>query len=165
MNAPLRNQLSEIDDLTRADNCDEALRRLDLLAESHPGEAWIWRSRSYANSRRGEIQSALKDLAKAIEKCDQEPDFFYTRGILLFQEGRFREAVPDFTRVIELCALLGSNYYREGAYLFRADAHLRLRAYDKARADCRHVSDAMRTWTDRLRTKSEILAECAEAEQ
>jgi len=92
--------------------------------------------------------------------CGNEPDFFYTRGRLLFEETRYRDAVSDFTKVIELCDYHSSDYYRGGAHIFRADAYVRLKEFDKAKADCKHVKDDKPIWTDKLRTRADILADC-----
>jgi tetratricopeptide (TPR) repeat protein len=160
METTLKSKLDAIDDLARKDDYGEALRRVDQLIEEHPAEPWTWRTRAYINSRQGNVDAAIADMSQAIEKGEKEPDFFYTRGILCFEEGRYKEAVSDFTKVIELCDLHGSDYYREGAYFFRADAHVRLGEFAKAKADCGRVKDDMRTWTDKLRTKSDILGDC-----
>jgi tetratricopeptide (TPR) repeat protein len=161
MTTNVKQQLQEIDGLVKKESYGEASLLIEQLLELHPHEGWIWRKRAYINSHQGNLEAAIKDLSKAISICQIEPDFFYTRGILFFQDGRFRDAVADFTRVIELCDLLDSNYYREGAYFFRADSYVRLKEFKKARADCTRIRDGMSTWTDQLRSKAEILSECA----
>src|SRR6267143_1063798 len=120
----------------------------------------VGRKSACVNSHRAHNEAAITDVSKAIAICDKEPDYFYTRGILFFGEGNYRDAVADFTKVIELCDYHKSDYYREEAYFFRADAHVRLKEFERAKADCHYVRDGIRTWTDRLRTKTEILAEC-----
>lgn len=160
MDTVIKKVLNEIDALARGEEYAEALRRVDELAKYCPSEPWIWRTRAYINSRQGNIEGAILDLSQAIAKRESEPDFFYTRGILFFEGGNYPEAVADFTRVIELCDYHKSDYYREGAYFFRADAHVRLQEFEKAKGDCQHVPDGTRIWTDSLRTKAEILAEC-----
>ena len=156
----LRSKLNAIDDLARKEAYDEALRRVDQLIAESPEEPWTWRTRAYVNSRQGNADAAIADVSQAIARGEKEPDFVYTRGIFFFQVGRYREAVSDFTKVIELSDLHGSDYYREGAYFFRADSYVRLKEFAKAKDDCLHVRDEMSTWTDRLRTKAEILADC-----
>ena len=160
MNANLKSKLQAISELARKEDYLEAIRRVDQLIMEYPAEPWTWKTRAYVNSRQGNENAAIADLTNAIERSDNEPDFVYTRGILFFQVGRYREAVSDFTKVIELSDLHGSDYYREGAYFFRADSYVRLKEFARAKDDCLHVRDDMRTWTDRLRTKAEILADC-----
>jgi tetratricopeptide (TPR) repeat protein len=160
MNVHLESELKKITDLARAENYEAALRRIDQLAAEWPNEPKIWAERAFVNERQGDREAALCDLARTIALCNDEPHHFYIRGILLFQLGRYDEAICDFTKVLELCDYHKSNYYRSPAHFFRADAYLRLKQYKKAKADCEHVRDDMCTWTDRLRTKADILAEC-----
>ena len=162
MSENLKRAFSEIDELARAEDYGEALRRVDGLAESHPNEPWVWSKRAFIKIQQGEVRTAITDLTKAISMCELEPAFFFKRGRLFFDEGRYREAVSDFTKVIELCDYHKSDYYREGAFFRRADAYVRLREFEKAKADCRHVKDGMSICTEEMRSKEDILAECEE---
>jgi tetratricopeptide (TPR) repeat protein len=130
----LRTTFGEIDALARAEDYGEALRRIEVLAESHPGEPWVWSKRAFINVQQGENQTAIADLTKAISICGLEPAFFFKRGRFFFDEGKYREAVSDLTKVIELCDYHNSDYYRESAYFRRADAYVRIGEFDKARA-------------------------------
>jgi tetratricopeptide (TPR) repeat protein len=156
----LKAELKSVDHLVETEQYMTALSRLEELATEYPSEPSIWRTRAHVNSQRGNAKAAVDDVSKAIGLCNTEPDYYYTRGILFFKIARYRDAVSDFTKVIKLCDLHQSNYYREGAHFFRADAYLRLKEYSKATADCEHVRDSFQTWTDALRTKEGILAEC-----
>ncbi len=160
MNSSCKIALAEIDAMVRNEKYEEALDRVDELARMYPDEASIWRTRAYAKSRQGDLSAAILDVTKAIGICNIEPDYFFTRGILLFKQGNYSDAVEDFTRVLELCDLHSSDYYREGAHFCRADSFLRLGEWEKATADCARVKDGMRAWTDRLRTKEEMEGEC-----
>jgi tetratricopeptide (TPR) repeat protein len=161
MNANLKSKLQAISELARKEDYLEAIRRVDQLIMEYPAEPWTWKTRAYVNSRQGNENAAIADLTNAIERSDKEPDFYYSRGVIMFQEGRYREAVEDFTRVIYLSDLHEFLYYREEAYFFRADSYVRLKEFARAKDDCLHVRDGMRTWTDGLRTKADILADCA----
>lgn len=160
MSKSISDELQRIDAMARNDEYEAALQCVDALARSHPGEAALWRTRAYVNSRSGNRRAAIVDMDRAIQICNLEPDYFFTRGILLFKTENYQQAVVDFTKVIELCDYHGSEYYREGAYFLRADAYVRLRQFSEALQDCAHVRDGMRAWTDRLRSKEEIVAEC-----
>lgn len=153
-------QLKLVEQLARQDNYPEAIRRLDEIQAIAPKEARVWATRAYVNGRRADRDETIASWTRAIALCDRQPHYFYMRGIELFHLARFREAIADFTRVIDLCDSYSSDYYRAGAYFFRADAHLRLKEFEQAKSDCDHVPDDMRTWTDRIRTKAEILALC-----
>ena len=152
--------LDEVEAATSAGEFDKALRRADQLPTKYPHKADIWAMRAHIFRQRGDVERAILERSRAIELSDKEPHYFYMRGIDFFTLGKFKEAVSDFTRVIELCDFHRSDYYRQGAHFFRADAFVRLREYNLALADCDCVDDKMRTWTDRMRTKEEILAEC-----
>lgn len=160
MRDEINAELKQIERLVRAEKHEEALRRADVLAASHPEEPRVWTTRGSVNARQGELPAAISDLSKCIELRGNEPDDFFTRGRFLFKVGRYEEAVSDFTRVLQLCDSYNSDYYREAAYFFRADAYLRLRQYENAREDCHRVLDKKPFWTDRLRTIDEILDEC-----
>lgn len=160
MRDKIDTELNEIERLARAEKHEEALRRADLLAASHPEEPGVWSTRGYVNGRHGDLLDAISDLSRCIDLRGNEPDDFFTRGRFLFKAGRYDEAVSDFTRVVELCDAYESDYYRQAAYFFRADAYARLGLYEKAKADCRRVTDRGPVWTDKLRTIDEILDEC-----
>lgn len=42
----------------------------------------------------------------------------------------------------------------------RADAFVRIKEFDKAKNDCDCILGEYKTWTDRLRTKHDILSDC-----
>lgn len=154
-------ELERASDMARAGNYEEAFLLLDMLVRGNAQHADTWAVRAFVNAHQGNRAAAIVDWSKAIALYE-EPHYFYMRGTNLFQLGEFREAIADFTRVIQLCDVYKSDYYRGPAYFFRADAHLRLMEFDEAESDCTHVRDDMQTWTDRLRTKAEILAGCAQ---
>ena len=156
----LKAKLTEVEALARADDYTGARQLVAELITEYPGEAWVWATNAYVEGRGRNYQDALAHWSKAIELCKNEPHLFYSRGLLFIRLGQYKEAVADFTKVIELSDLYDSNYYREPAHFCRADAYVRLREFDKARSDCSHVKDGERTWTDRLRSKEDILAEC-----
>lgn len=160
MRDELNSELKQIERLARAEKYEEPLRLADTLVASHPEDPGVWSTRGYINGRHGDVPAAISDLSKCVELRGNDPDDFFTRGRLLFKAGRYEEAVWDFTRVVQLCDAYESDYYRQAAYFFRADACVRLGQYEKARADCRRVTDRGPVWTDKLRTIDEILDEC-----
>jgi tetratricopeptide (TPR) repeat protein len=157
----LTGELQEVKDLIQVDNNTKALELLDALSVRYPHEARIWVLRASLSGSQRDRERAIADWTKVIELCDKEPHYFYMRGIELFGLGQYRNAIPDFTQVIALCDVYDSDYYRGPAYFFRADAHLRLGEIEEAKSDCLHVRDDMSTWTDKIRTKADILAECS----
>jgi tetratricopeptide (TPR) repeat protein len=161
MNDHLKAEIKAIDEMARAARYVPARRRLAQLMEQYPGEASVFSCSAYVNSRSGNNAAALRDISAAIALSNLETDYHYVRGKLHFKTACYDKAICDFTEVIRLCDLHKSDYYRENAYFFRADAYIRTKNYDHAKRDCEHVTDGFRTWTDRLRSKQELLAECA----
>lgn len=133
---------------------------IDAVILQNPTAAIAWASRAYVNGRRGFLEFAICDWSKAITFCGNEPHYFYMRGIDYFNLRKYIEAINDFTMVIEICDSHKNTYYKEPAYFFRADAYVRIKNFEKAKADCIHVSDEFTTWTDRKRCKADILADC-----
>lgn len=161
MSDTLKAELRQIENLATAGRHADALRRLDELASDYASEGRIWASRAYVNGHGGNRVAAIADWSRAISLCDKEPHYLYMRGIDFFGIGKYREAVADFTKVIELCDYHKSDYYREPAYFFRADSYLRLGEFERAKSDCLHISEEMQVWTDILKCKADILAECS----
>src|SRR5689334_6881992 len=153
--------LNKIAALADAGKFEEALQGTENVLEQFPSRPEVWQLRAHIFRQQGDIGRAINERTKAIELSGKEPHYFYMRGIDLFGLGKYEQAVSDFTKIIELCDYYKSDYYREGAYFFRADAYVRLKEYELARADCARVRDDFRTWTDRIRTKTDILAECS----
>jgi len=157
----LRNSLKRVTSLACAKKYAEAWQLLESLrSENAKDEALIWQERGFVYSHANNNDAAISALSKSIELFNKEPNPYYTRGIIFLQSADYESAISDFTRVIELCDFYNSDYYRQSAYFLRADCFVRLKQYDKAKSDCSHVCDGHRSWTDRLRTKEEILAEC-----
>lgn len=162
----LRPKLKIIEKLAQNENYSEARNQLKKLTADNPqDEALIWAAHAYIHSREGDNKAALADLNKAILLFGKEPHPYYMRGIIYLQTGEYLTAVHDFSKVIELCDYHKSDYYRESAYFLRADAYVRLKEFVKAIADCAHISDDFSTWTDKLRTKKDVLAACADLEK
>lgn len=156
----MESDLKRIDSLIQNGNYEDALRVVDALVIDQPSEASIWRTRAHVNSMSGDKQSAILDMDKAIQFCNIEPDYYFTRGILHFKTGNYKIAVDDFTHVIKLCDHHSSDYYREAGHFFRADAYVRLGQFSKALDDCAHIRNGTTAWTDRIRSKEQIMGDC-----
>jgi len=88
-------------------------------------------------------------------------DLFINRGADQFALGDNGSSINDFTRGLDLCELYTSNDYRETLLFWRAEALLKLGRKQEALADLAYVSEDFRFWTDKLRTKGDLLADCA----
>jgi tetratricopeptide (TPR) repeat protein len=159
MSHSIEHQLAEIESLIKKGETN-AIRRFDDLAAKYPKEPAIRIAQAHALTGQRDFASAAMAWSHAIAISDNEPHYYYMRGIALFHSGKLLDSVEDFSKVIDLCEQHAWNYYREPAYFFRADAYVKLREFEKACSDCTHVSDGMRTWTDKLKCKADILAEC-----
>lgn len=160
MDAELTRNLEKIERLTRDEDYEQALRLANDLLRERPEEVTIWRAKSHIMALEGNYDAAIKDISNAIRIRPEEPDYFFTRGRFLFAHGKYVEAIEDFTRTLELSEQQQSDLHVEAAHFFRADAYARLKLYDKAKADCGKIPDNAPMWTDRLRCKADILADC-----
>jgi len=70
--------------------------------------------------------------------------------------------VDDFTMGLVLCDHYNNDYYREPLHFLRADGLLKLGKKRVALRDLEHVRADFSSWTYKLRTKAELLAECDE---
>jgi tetratricopeptide (TPR) repeat protein len=160
MNNSLEAILRESEQLCRQKAHTQALKILDEVLESEPQCYQAWAKRAYVHDAMGDLRNALEDISRTITICALEPAYYDKRGRYLFRLQRYWDAVADFTRVIELCDFHKSDYYRCPAYFARADAYIRLGEYEKASIDLASVPAGHRAWTDRLRTKQQLLEEC-----
>jgi tetratricopeptide (TPR) repeat protein len=156
----LKSYLTKIEALASDAKYDEALTQLDKLIEAYPREPRVLASRAFVFSHQGSRGKAVLDWSQAISLSKTEPHYYYMRGIELFALKKYEDAVLDFSKVIELCDFHSSDYYRLGALFFRADAQVHLGNFALAKHDCMLIPDKMRTWTDGIRTKEDILDEC-----
>lgn len=147
-------------ELADADCYARARETVGKAIDCDPENPLVWNTRSYIHACEGRLEDAVVDLSRSVSLCDYEPHPYFTRGQILLKLGRLKEAIDDFSRVLELCDLYSSDYYRPTAHFFRADAYVRTGKFSEALADCDRVPDGTCIWTDRLRTKIEIVAEC-----
>src|SRR5438309_984887 len=138
----------------------EALDALSKLLSEHPRDHRVWSARAMVRGRLGDLGGADADWSEAVEMKPGEPHYRYMRGIDRFHRCHYLEALSDFTAAIELCERHGHEYYLAPSYLFRAETFLRLGQIEQAKLDCTNVPKQTTTWTDRLRTKEDILADC-----
>jgi hypothetical protein len=85
---------------------------------------------------------------------------FFNRGRCEHCRGNLEAALADFNEGIALSKQLQYTYYLEALYFFRADVLVGLGRKAEARADLAHVSDDFVMWTTKLRSKTDILADC-----
>jgi len=159
-----KNALQLVETMAEGGKYAAAIARLDELGRCYPADPRVSATRAYVMGHQGDHQAAVECWSRAIALLDEEPHYFYMRGIHLFALGRFRQAVVDFTEVVRLCDHHGSDYYRAPAHFFKADALLQLGELRMAEAECAQIPEDMQVWTDRLRTRANILADCRRTE-
>ncbi|MEO8609919.1 MAG: tetratricopeptide repeat protein [Chloroflexota bacterium] len=91
---------------------------------------------------RGDHQSAIDYLNKAIDKRSDYLDAIAYRGVEYLQQGDYETAILDFDRALEI----KSDFAY--AYFYRASAYANLRHYDNAIADFDHAFELEPTYKD-----------------
>ncbi len=81
---------------------------------------------------------ALPFRNKVLELAPDSAANYFSRADLFYQTGNYSAAIQDFSKAAELDRHGGLGPL---IHLYRADCHRRLKAYDEAIADCRHVPD------------------------
>jgi len=139
-----------------------ALSLANELAEKNPNEMKVWILRGYLHELSDDYDEAVVDLTRAIEINPMEPRLFYSRGRYRFALSDDRLAIDDFTKGLELCDRYKKDDYREELFFWRAEALLRLGKKREALSDLAHVPGDYTSWTYKLRTKADLLADCSE---
>ncbi len=152
--------LRRVDSLVRNGDCDTAKALLDGLLTNDPNCVQALAKRAYVHDSAGRVEAAIRDVSAAIAICDSEPALFDKRARLLFRAQLYRDAVADCTRALALCDQHQNDYYRAPAHFLRADAYIRLKDFNRATDDLALVPDGHTAWTDRLRNKTELVADC-----
>ncbi len=87
--------------------------------------AYINRGVGYCN--RGDYDRAIKDYNRAIELNPNSADAYNNRGVAYYKKGDYNRAIEDYNIAIKL------DYF--DAYYNRAEVWLRLKEWEKAKAD------------------------------
>jgi len=162
MSLHLDHLISKAEHLARSGDNDEAMSLATDLTEQHPSEIKVWMLRAHLWTLKRDYTQAIADLTRAININGMEPSLFYDRGRHALALGDVLSAISDFSEGLRLCDGYNDDYYRGPLHFFRAEALLRLGRKHEALADLHHVREDFTTWTDKLRTKAELLAECSE---
>jgi len=153
--------ISKAKDLARAGDAAGAMTAANELARQHPDEAGVFSLRAYLYERSHDYPKAIAEASRAVAIDPLEPAFVFNRGRYYLCAGKYRSAADDFTRGLSLCDRLNDDYFRGAFHFLRAEAFVQLGRKNEALADLSHVRDDMKLWTIRLRTKSDLLDECA----
>ncbi|MBI4693236.1 MAG: hypothetical protein HY749_04365 [Gammaproteobacteria bacterium] len=110
----------------------------DALCED-PENPDVLRGRAHLFARLSEWPEAVKDIDRVILVVANEPDDYFSRARWRISLQDYVGAIADLTYLLELEKNAGDSYYSELAYFFRAEAHLRSRAFSMAISDARRV--------------------------
>jgi tetratricopeptide (TPR) repeat protein len=160
MSESLDDLISKAKSLDRTGHNEEAMSLATQMVEQHPNEMKPWSLRAYLHAGKHDYEQATADLTRAIAINSMEPKLFWDRGRYESLQDHYQSAVSDFGKGLELCDHYKDDYYRESLHFFRAEALIRLARKREALADLEHVREDLKTWTYKLRTKLELLAEC-----
>jgi tetratricopeptide (TPR) repeat protein len=155
----LDNLISRAKELAKDKDCEKAMSLANELVTRYSNEAKVWALRGYIHALNSEYAEAASDLTRAISP--REIYYFYSRGRYRFAIHDNESAVDDFTNGLNLCDKCEKDDFREELHFWRAETLLRLGKKTEALSDLDHVPDDDYTsWTDRLRTKAQLLADC-----
>jgi len=179
----LHSFISSIIDLETLGDLKAALARADELIEKYPGRAEAWAMRSHVHMLRNDFAKAVADITHAIQ-IDPRPPLLISRGQYYYKLGDYESALNDFNKLLssnyfndnasmELFQLSQAegllkfgkthkkvgDYYTELFHLWRTEILLKLGRKQEALTDLSHVSDGNH-FTYKLRTKSDLLADC-----
>ena len=143
-------------------NGDEqgAMSLAEQLLASHMNDIRVWLLHAHLHALSRNYIDAVADMSRAIEINVLEPHLFFTRGTYRFALGEDKLAVEDFTEGLRLCDYHKNDYYRDTMYFWRAEALLKLGKKVEALSDLASVPDDFQFWTDKLRTKADLIADC-----
>jgi tetratricopeptide (TPR) repeat protein len=162
--AVFETQLRAVRALASAKRYDEALVRCRELLDRHPKSTRARGLQASIKHRLGDYAGAVSDADELIRLKPRQPLGYFERGRYLLTRGSPELAIADFTEVLRLSDLWQSEYYVEAGFFYRAEALIRCRRFGEARRDCARLSDGFTFWADGLRTKDQMLAECAAGE-
>ncbi|MGC8908109.1 MAG: tetratricopeptide repeat protein [Desulfomonilaceae bacterium] len=141
---------------------DKAITLFDRCIKADPDDwaAYVGRSRAYVGS--GNLQRALEDAGKALQKKPDSSLAYGQRGIVEKVLQKYDEALRDFTEAIKL----DPGY--AWAYAQRADIYSRQQDQEKALQDANKAIQLKPNFVEALRLRAWILSrmgKCKEANE
>lgn len=160
MRSTLDEVIAKAKKLAREHDSAGAMSLANELTSKHPQEMKVWLLLGYLNELENNYIAACANLTRAIELNSMEPHLFYSRGRYQFQMGNSDAALVDFSKGLDLCDFYKNDYYREELHFWRAETLIRLGRKLEALNDLSMVGDEFTSWTDKLRTKRDLLEDC-----
>lgn len=148
---------------TKKKDYDKALAICNAVIQTHPSPPDGLRKRAAIYAHKGDLALAIGDMTKAIKQEPDQPSDYFFRGWWHLDNGDAASAVKDLTKVLDL-GEKNDHYHDQSAHFFRAVASLRLKRYDDALADCRHVQDDFLIFIKSGKiTKADVVRDATEA--
>jgi tetratricopeptide (TPR) repeat protein len=142
-----------LDDLGPA---EEAMVLANELVGKYPDEMRAWALRAQLHTLARDYAKANSDLDSAIGINEADPYLYFLRGLNHLALGGWETAAEDFTRGLRL-----RDPACEKAFRFaRAEALIGLGRKREAMVDLATLPEGYKLWTNRLRTKAELVSEC-----
>lgn len=161
-NEELEAQLVRIRARIRAKN-PLALDEAKKLTEQYPNESETWRVLAQAYEIDENYPAAIHALTVGLQ-CNPE------RVLLRIERGQnnvivmdLGEAVADFSEALLLCDKQNAHWYKRDVHFQRAEALIQLGKKAEALADLACIPEDYEFITTEWRTKTELLALCADA--
>lgn len=133
---PTQKDTSELASDTSVVSDDERLKELNDLIVEDPKNANHYHERAYYYFHKGDVESALFDVKKAIELDSDVAAYYFTKGLFFHSQLRLAEARTAF----EQCLVLDEEY--QDAYLYMAKIYLALaRPTDKDKMNYKNALD------------------------
>ena len=99
-----------------------------------PPDFDFYRIRANTNVEKGDLDSAIVDLSRAIELKPKDGGTYLERALMLVTQGKFEASIPDFSKAIEFAP-------NAPAFLGRAAANEKLGSSEKALIDYQKAAD------------------------
>lgn len=141
-----------LNDLDRAmDNASEAIRLDPQSPEAYNNRGWI-------RYKTGDFERAHQDFNKSIQLDDEFPKAFSNLGVMLTEQKKYDTALKMLNKAVQL------DEFSPLSYTNRANAHLGLGQFKKARADFNKALDLAPKDAETLNGKAWFLATCPRSE-
>jgi tetratricopeptide (TPR) repeat protein len=136
-----------------------AMSLADDLIERFPYkiEGWCWRA--FLHSYNNNYGQAVADISRVMD-IDPKPHLFHTRGEYYFKLGNYQAAANDFSKLLDSEHYRDSEVYRKMIHFWRAESLLRLGKKQEALLEVAKIPEDGRTFTYKLRTRADLLADC-----
>lgn len=151
----LEEMIEEVHKFCRNRDYESAMRLADEAVKTYSGESKSWRLRSYIHALKSDFTAAIDDVSKAIA-IEAGATLLFCRGRYRFKLGHYVPAIEDFRLAINAPDAQDESFHHI-LYFWRAHAYIKLGKKQEASEDIALIPDDLRTWTDELLTKADLV--------